>query len=118
MIIFSRIFLLTNFEEMKSINSSQRTRKRIPVNLRSSRSLMFFKICVQENRCTSLTSCNFILKKILQHRCFPINTRKFLRLAFLWNIPVAASVISEIISCSLSSEAVVSRKEVVAEGVL
>ena len=29
-----------------------------------------------------LKVCNFIIKKGLQHKCFPVNTAKFLRAAF------------------------------------
>ena len=33
-----------------------------------------------------------LLKKWLQHRCFPVNILKFLRTAFLWNTSVACII--------------------------
>ena len=45
---------------------------------RSSRSQMFFKV-------GALKVCN-VIKKRLQHRCFPVNIAKHLKTAFLLNI--------------------------------
>ena len=59
--------------------------------LRSSRSQMFFKIGVLKNFWSLFLiklgpwRLAFLLKKRFQHRCFPVNTAKFLRTAFLWN---------------------------------
>ena len=62
---------------------------------------MFFKISVLENfaiftrkyRCWSLflikLHTHMALKKRLKHMCLPVNITKFLRIAFLWNNPMA-----------------------------
>ena len=67
---------------------------------RSSRSQMFFKIRGLKNfllftktpvleslfdNVAGLMACN-VIKKRLQHRCFPVNITKFIRTSFLLNI--------------------------------
>ena len=47
------------------------------------------------NKIAGLEACNFI-KKILQHRCFPVKLAKFLRTPFFYRTPqVATSVLYE-----------------------
>ena len=59
--------------------------------LRSSRLQMFSKIVVLKNFSSLFLiklgpwRLTFLLKKRFQHRCFPVNIAKFLRIAFLWN---------------------------------
>ena len=59
--------------------------------LRSSRLQMFYKIVVLKNFSSLFLiklgpwRFTFLLKKRFQHRCFPVNIAKFLRIAFLWN---------------------------------
>ena len=81
---------------------------------RSSRSQMFFKICVIKNAaiftgkhlCCSLLLiefiknliCNFI-KKRLQHRCFPVNIAKSLGTVFFYRTPPVAPSVLLIKSC-------------------
>ena len=68
-------------------------RKRSRKTLRSSRLQMFFKIGVLKNfsifarklLCWRLFLINLLLKKRFQHRCFPVNIAKFLRIAVLWS---------------------------------
>ena len=42
------------------------------------------------NKVAGLKACNFI-KKRLEHRCFPVTIAKFLKIAFLYITPLAAT---------------------------
>ena len=75
------------------------------VNYRSRRSKVFLKILQksQENTCVGVSylvklqsTCNFIKKKRLRRRCFPVNFAKYLWTTFFNRTPpIAASVIAQ-----------------------
>ena len=92
--------------------------------VRSSRLQIFFKIGVLKNfaiftgkhlclclfnKVAGLKSCNFI-KKRLQHRCFPVNIVKFLRIPILKNIYERLFLIMAIWLCFSRKFAVRSRR--------
>ena len=58
---------------------------------RSSRSQMFFKVGVLKN--FAFFRPAFLLKKRLQHKCFPVNVAQFLRIHFYRTPLLAASVL-------------------------
>ena len=69
------------FYSVKSIKKLLRSRKQPLADVLQNRCSYKFGNTHSKTPVLSL----FIIKKRLKHRCFPVNIKKFLRTAFLWN---------------------------------